>query len=44
MMDKRAPARELLDRGAIVALATDYNPGSSHLLSMLLCCSSGSSP
>ncbi len=36
MMDKRAPARELLDRGAIVALATDYNPGSSHLLSMLL--------
>jgi len=35
MMDKKAPARELLDRGAIVALATDYNPGSSHLMSML---------
>lgn len=35
MMDKRAPARELLDRGAIVALASDFNPGSSHLLSML---------
>ncbi len=35
MMDKKAPARELLDRGAIVALATDFNPGSSHLLSML---------
>lgn len=35
MMEKRAPARELLDRGAIVALASDFNPGSSHLLSML---------
>lgn len=35
MMDKKAPARELLDRGTIVALATDYNPGSSHLMSML---------
>jgi imidazolonepropionase len=35
MMEKRAPARELLDKGAIVALATDLNPGSSHLLSML---------
>ncbi|MCX8159635.1 MAG: imidazolonepropionase [Candidatus Saccharicenans sp.] len=35
MMDKKAPARELLDRGAIVALASDFNPGSSHLLSML---------
>jgi imidazolonepropionase len=36
MMDKKAPARELLDQGAIVALATDFNPGSSHLMSMLL--------
>jgi len=35
MMDRKAPARELLDRGAVVALATDFNPGSSHLLSML---------
>ncbi len=26
-----APARKLLDSGAIVALATDYNPGSSHI-------------
>jgi len=29
-----APARELLDRGALVALATDCNPGSSHNDSM----------
>ena len=35
MMDKRAPARSLIDAGAAVALATDFNPGSSHLLSML---------
>lgn len=35
MMEKKAPARELLDKGAIVALATDFNPGSSHLMSML---------
>ncbi|MGQ9800701.1 MAG: imidazolonepropionase [Candidatus Saccharicenans sp.] len=35
MMDRKAPARELLERGAVVALATDFNPGSSHLLSML---------
>ena len=35
MMDKRAPARALIDAGAAVALATDFNPGSSHLLSML---------
>jgi imidazolonepropionase len=35
MMDKRAPARALIDAGAVVALATDFNPGSSHLLSML---------
>jgi imidazolonepropionase len=26
-----APARKLIDNGAIVALATDYNPGSSHI-------------
>jgi imidazolonepropionase len=29
-----APARELLDAGAIVALATDFNPGSSPTASM----------
>ncbi len=27
------PARKLIDRGAIVALATDLNPGSSHIFS-----------
>ncbi|PKL82592.1 MAG: imidazolonepropionase [Ignavibacteriae bacterium HGW-Ignavibacteriae-3] len=26
-----APARELISHGAIVALSTDYNPGSSHI-------------
>ena len=35
MMDKRAPARRLIDAGAAVALATDFNPGSSMLSSML---------
>ncbi|HRD01666.1 MAG TPA: imidazolonepropionase [Candidatus Saccharicenans sp.] len=35
MSDKKAPARELIDRGAIVALASDFNPGSSNVLSML---------
>jgi imidazolonepropionase len=35
MLDKRAPARALIDAGAVVALATDFNPGSSHLFSML---------
>ncbi len=35
MMDKRAPARKLIDAGAVVALATDFNPGSSMLDSML---------
>jgi imidazolonepropionase len=35
MMDKRAPARRLIDAGAAVALATDFNPGSSNLSSML---------
>jgi imidazolonepropionase len=34
MMDKRAPARRLIDAGAAVALASDFNPGSSHLSSM----------
>ena len=28
------PARELIDAGAIVALATDFNPGTSPTLSM----------
>jgi imidazolonepropionase len=27
-----APARKLLDEGCIVALSTDFNPGSSHIL------------
>ena len=31
-----APARKLIDNGAIVALATDYNPGSSHISSLSL--------
>ena len=34
MLDKRAPARRLIDAGAVVALASDFNPGSSHLNSM----------
>jgi len=34
MMDKRAPARRLIEAGAAVALSTDFNPGSSHILSM----------
>ncbi|HOW85082.1 MAG TPA: imidazolonepropionase [Candidatus Aminicenantes bacterium] len=34
MMDKRAPARRLVDAGAAVALASDFNPGSSHICSM----------
>jgi imidazolonepropionase len=34
-LDKRAPARSLIERGAAVALASDFNPGSSHLSSML---------
>ncbi len=33
-LEKYAPARELIDAGAIVALATDYNPGTSPTLSM----------
>jgi len=31
-----APARKLLDQGAIVALASDYNPGSCHCDNLLL--------
>lgn len=33
-LDKYAPARKLIDAGAIVALATDYNPGTSPTTSM----------
>lgn len=33
--EKRAPARKLIDEGAIVALASDFNPGSSMTESML---------
>ena len=29
-----APARELIDNNATVALATDYNPGSSHIANL----------
>lgn len=32
--DRYAPGRRLVDAGAIVALASDHNPGSSHTLSM----------
>ena len=35
MHEKKAPARKLLEEGAIVALATDFNPGSSMTESML---------
>ncbi len=31
-----APARKLIDAGAIVALATDFNPGSSHIANFQL--------
>jgi len=31
-----APARNLIDNNAIVALSTDYNPGSSHILNLHL--------
>lgn len=31
-----APARKLLDSGATVAVATDYNPGSSHTQNIIL--------
>jgi imidazolonepropionase len=33
-LKKYAPARDLIEGGAIVALATDYNPGTSPTLSM----------
>jgi imidazolonepropionase len=33
-LEKRAPARRLIEAGAAVALASDFNPGSSHLNSM----------
>ncbi len=35
-LKKQPPARQLIDAGAIVALATDFNPGSSMSESMLL--------
>jgi len=34
MLSKYAPAREMIGKGVAVALATDYNPGSSPCLSM----------
>jgi imidazolonepropionase len=33
-LPQKAPARKLIDAGAIVALATDFNPGTSPTLSM----------
>jgi len=33
---KYAPARKLIDSNAIIALATDYNPGSSHISNLHL--------
>jgi len=35
MLVKRAPARKLIEEGVVVALATDFNPGSSMTESML---------
>jgi imidazolonepropionase len=35
MQEKKAPARRLIDEGAVVALASDFNPGSSMTESML---------
>jgi imidazolonepropionase len=35
-LQSHAPARELIREGAIVALATDYNPGTSPTLSMTM--------
>lgn len=35
MLEKKAPVRKLIEKGAIVALATDFNPGSSMTESML---------
>jgi imidazolonepropionase len=34
--DKFTPARKLLDAGAILAIATDYNPGSAPMGNLLL--------
>jgi len=34
--DGYAPARKLIDAGAIVALSTDYNPGSSNIANLNL--------
>ena len=31
-----APARKLIENNAIIAIATDYNPGSSHILNLQL--------
>ena len=36
-----APARKLIDKNAIVALATDFNPGSSHIVNLHLIMSLG---
>jgi imidazolonepropionase len=36
MLEKKAPVRKLIEAGAAVALASDFNPGSSMLSSMLL--------
>jgi imidazolonepropionase len=35
MQQKKAPARKMIDQGVIVAVATDFNPGSSMTESML---------
>jgi imidazolonepropionase len=35
-LDRYAPARQLIDAGAIVALATDFNPGTSPTLNMAM--------
>ena len=35
-LQRYAPARELIDAGAIVALATDFNPGTSPTLNMAM--------
>ena len=35
MLEKRAPARKLVEAGAVVALASDFNPGTSMTESML---------
>jgi imidazolonepropionase len=34
MLDKKAPARRLVEGGAVVALASDFNPGSSLISAM----------